>query len=91
MKKYQKARSQLPAAFVNRSFSAGEQSLDNICYVFKYCALICCLKAYQNYFMEITINQIENKIHSIRGMQVMLDSDLALMYQVEPRILNQSV
>ena len=41
--------------------------------------------------MEITINQIENKIHSIRGMQVMLDSDLALMYQVEPRILNQSV
>jgi hypothetical protein len=41
--------------------------------------------------MEITINQIENKIHSIRGMQVMLDSDLALMYQVQPRILNQSV
>ncbi len=41
--------------------------------------------------MEITISNIENKIYTIRGLQVMLDSDLAMMYQVEPRVLNQAV
>lgn len=42
---------------------------------------------------EFTISQkhIENKIFSIRGVQVMFDSDLALMYQVETRALNQAV
>ena len=34
---------------------------------------------------------IKNKIHNIRGKQVMLDSDLAELYGVETRILNQSV
>jgi len=41
--------------------------------------------------MEISISQIENKIYTIRGLQVMLDSDLAVMYQVELRVLNQAV
>lgn len=41
--------------------------------------------------MEISINLIENKIFTIRGVQVMLDSDLAEMYNVEPRVLNQAV
>lgn len=34
---------------------------------------------------------IENKIYLIRGVKVMLDSDLAKLYQVETRILNQAV
>ena len=34
---------------------------------------------------------IQGKIHEIRGCKVMLDFDLAQMYQVETRVLNQSV
>lgn len=34
---------------------------------------------------------IENLIHIIRGQQVMLDSDLARLYGVETRVLNQAV
>jgi hypothetical protein len=41
--------------------------------------------------MEISISQIENKIYTIRDLQVMLDSYLAVMYQVELRVLNQAV
>jgi len=39
----------------------------------------------------ITQQHIENKILAIRGEQVMLDRDLAEMYQVETRVLNQAV
>ncbi|HNX07191.1 MAG TPA: ORF6N domain-containing protein, partial [Bacteroidales bacterium] len=34
---------------------------------------------------------IQERIFNIRGVQVILDSDLAEMYQVETRILNQAV
>ncbi len=34
---------------------------------------------------------IQNKIYSIRGLQVMLDRDLAQLYQVETRALKQAV
>ncbi|WP_106832186.1 ORF6N domain-containing protein [Parabacteroides pacaensis] len=34
---------------------------------------------------------IQNKIYEIRGQKVMLDYDLAELYQVETRVLNQSV
>lgn len=34
---------------------------------------------------------IQSKIYEIRGMKVMLDFDLAGMYQVETRVLNQAV
>ena len=34
---------------------------------------------------------IQNKIYEIRGQKVMLDFDLAEMYQVETRVLNQAV
>ena len=34
---------------------------------------------------------IESLIHVIRGQQVMLDSDLARLYGVETRVLNQAV
>lgn len=35
--------------------------------------------------------EIENRIYSIRGKQVMLDSDLANIYQVETKVFNQAV
>ncbi len=37
------------------------------------------------------IGEIEKKIYVIRGQRVMLDSDLAEVYQVETRVLNQAV
>jgi len=36
-------------------------------------------------------SEIESRIFNIRGMQVMLDSDLAKMYSVETKKLNQAV
>lgn len=39
--------------------------------------------------MELQI--IQNKIYEIRGMRVMLDFDLANLYDVETRVLKQSV
>lgn len=35
--------------------------------------------------------QIQNLIYVIRGQRVMFDSDLAMLYEVETRVLNQSV
>jgi hypothetical protein len=40
---------------------------------------------------SITQKQIENLIFTIRGMQVMIDRDLAEMYQVEVKRLNEQV
>ncbi len=37
------------------------------------------------------LDRIQNKIYEIRGERVMLDFDLAKMYNVETRVLNQSV
>lgn len=34
---------------------------------------------------------VQNLIHEIRGQKVMLDSDLAKLYQVETKVLNQAV
>jgi len=39
--------------------------------------------------MELQI--IQNKISTIRGLQVMLDVDLAVLYGVETKVLNQAV
>ena len=36
-------------------------------------------------------NKIAGEIHLIRGMQVMLDRDLATLYQVDTKVLNQAV
>jgi len=35
--------------------------------------------------------EIKNLIHIIRGKQVMIDSDLAKLYQVETKTFNQAV
>lgn len=40
---------------------------------------------------ELVLHEIEKKIYTIRGVQVMLDSDLADLYQVETRRLNEQV
>ena len=37
------------------------------------------------------IRSIQNRIYEIRGERVMLDYDLAQLYETEARILNQSV
>jgi len=34
---------------------------------------------------------VQNLIHEFRGRKVILDFDLAKLYQVETRVLNQSV
>lgn len=47
-----------------------------------------CLK--KRYAME-QLDVIQNKIYEIRGQKVMLDRDLAEMYGVETRTLNQAV
>ncbi|OGH95844.1 MAG: hypothetical protein A2039_09005 [Candidatus Melainabacteria bacterium GWA2_34_9] len=39
----------------------------------------------------IPIQIIENKIFIIRGKKVMIDSDLAQLYEVETRIVNQAI
>jgi len=41
--------------------------------------------------MNYEIEQIVNKIFWIRGQKVMLDTDLAAMYQVETKRLNEQV
>lgn len=40
---------------------------------------------------KITLAKIEKIIYVIRGQKVMLDSDLASLYEVETRIFNQAV
>jgi len=41
--------------------------------------------------MEITTKNIENKIFTIRGIQVMLDSDLAVIYFTETKFINRAL
>ncbi len=44
--------------------------------------------------LEVTygdIQKIEDAIYTIRGQQVLLDRDLAMLYQVETKVLNQAV
>ena len=37
------------------------------------------------------LQTIQNRIYEVRGERVMLDRDLAALYEVETRVLNQSV
>lgn len=43
----------------------------------------------KNNQMELTI--IQSKIYEVRGQKIMLDFDLAELYEVQTRVLNQSV
>ena len=40
---------------------------------------------------DLPIHDIKNIIYDIRDAQVMLDNDLALLYEVEVKALNQAV
>ena len=40
--------------------------------------------------ISLDANDIKNRIYTIRGKQVMLDSDLAELYQVETKNLNKA-
>ncbi len=41
--------------------------------------------------LEMQIEVIQNKIFEIRGQKVMLDFDLAEMYEIETKRLNEQV
>jgi hypothetical protein len=41
--------------------------------------------------LDLSKNSIKNKIYTIRGIQVMLDRDLAELYEIETRNLNKAV
>jgi len=43
------------------------------------------------YSTTISKSEIASRIYAIRGKRVMLDSDLAELYNVETKVLNQSV
>ncbi len=53
------------------------------------CEKIKTVKAKQLNYMDI--NVLQSKIHFIRGEKVMLDFDLANLYEVETKVLNQAV
>jgi hypothetical protein len=44
-----------------------------------------------NELLIINEENIQNKIYTIRGVQVMLDRDLAELYDVDTKVLNQAV
>ena len=44
-----------------------------------------------NEVIEKEVVNIENMIYEIRGVQVMLSSDVAKLYHVEPKVLNQTI
>ena len=39
----------------------------------------------------VKYNDIQRRIYAVRGVQIMLDSDLARFYGVETKVLNQAV
>ena len=41
--------------------------------------------------IQISNEYLEQKIYQVRGQKVMIDSDLAELYGVETRVLNQAV
>ena len=41
--------------------------------------------------MDLILEDIDSKIYTIRGVQVMLDEDLAKLYKVETKVFNQAV
>ncbi len=41
--------------------------------------------------MQLTVRDIDTKIYTIRNTKVMLDSDLAKLYEVETKVFNQAV
>ena len=44
-----------------------------------------------NNFLAESPDKIKDRIYTIRGMQVMLDTDLAELYNVKTKVFNQAV
>lgn len=49
------------------------------------------MKDTDNKIVIFSTDEIQNMIYSIRGLQVMLDEDLAVLYGVETKRLNEQV
>ena len=41
--------------------------------------------------MDMKVATLQSKIHEIRNLKIMLDFDLAELYEIEPKVLNQAV
>lgn len=39
---------------------------------------------------DLIENKIENLVYEVRGVEVMLDSDLAMLYEVETKRINEA-
>ncbi|MCD4680532.1 MAG: ORF6N domain-containing protein [Bacteroidales bacterium] len=44
-----------------------------------------------NDLIKLTTKEIQNRIYTLRGFQIMLDQELAAVYEVETKVLNQAV
>lgn len=60
------------------------------CMVLRMKYLLFILYIYKNFLMQI-IQSIQNRIYEIRGERVMLDKDLATLYETETKALNLAV
>ena len=49
------------------------------------------MKNQQSSIVNIDINAVKSRMLQVRGQQVLLDRDIAALYGVETRIINQAV
>ena len=49
------------------------------------------MKNQQSNIVNIDINAVKSRMLQVRGQQVLLDRDVAALYGVETRIINQAV
>ena len=49
------------------------------------------MKNQQSNIVAIDINAVKSRILEVRNQQVLLDRDVAALYGVEPRVINQAV
>ncbi len=56
-----------------------------------YKILYFCFQKTNIIYREMRLQVIQTKIYEVRGQKVMLDFDLAELYEVETRVLNQAV
>ena len=68
--------------------SSYEDILNNLIHLLRVLILRKVFMKENNYDLILT-NNIESIIYNIRGVQVMLDSDIAYLFNVETRLINQ--
>ena len=57
----------------------------------KFAKTSVCSGVFANFLRMDKIVDIQNRIYDVRGLKVMFDFDLALLYKIETRVLNQAV